>query len=333
MRSKKNVETVKLKEGEILEKTFDNYADMAISAVDWTIFCTYQLRPDFTEGIHKILRLPSMQIAYTHMEGGVMFDYVAPEESITFSLMKRISQKACIDQMKLETGMIVITDDKKIYNFSCSAEVELLDISLNKDADPLLTEKLAKVTDHFYLDSGQRITEMIMNIVDEYSYEESIDTNISSEIEERITEEILHLLDIQKAQIPHFTPSEKTALEIKQRIFKHMDHRISIETLASEHGISIKSLQNAFHSLYGLTPNQFSRLLKLNLVHHELMQANPRQISVSRVAQKWGFGHMGRFAKYYMELFGENPSATLKSTDLTADGMKEHCVERQEEIS
>ena len=84
MRSKKNVETTKLKKGETLKKEFDTYVDMAENAVDWTLFCSYQLKPNFLEGIYKILQLPSMQIAYTNMEGGIMFDYVAPESASPF---------------------------------------------------------------------------------------------------------------------------------------------------------------------------------------------------------------------------------------------------------
>jgi len=332
MRSKKNVETIRLEEGESLQREFDNYFDMAVSAVDWTLFCTYQLKPDFTEGVHRILQLPSMQIAYTHMSGGVMFDYVAPEGCLTFSFMKRISHKACIDQMKLETGMVTVTDDKKIYNFSCSSEVELLDVSLNRSADPRLREKLLQATDHFFWDPGMKLTRMIMDITNEFAESGSVDPDTSAGIERRITAAMLRLFDEQKACTPYFTRSEKVALEIKKKIIKHMDHTLSIEALASEYRISMKSMQNAFRSLYDLTPKQFLRLLKLNLAHHELMQADPRETSVSRVAQKWGFGHMGRFAQYYLELFGEKPSGTLRNTMFVTDGMKEHCVERQEEI-
>jgi hypothetical protein len=96
MRSKKNIETTVLQSGETLEKSFDNYVEMAEHAVDWTLFCSYQLKANFSEGIYKILQLPSMQIAYTNMEGGIMFDFVVPKDCITLSLMKDISQKACI---------------------------------------------------------------------------------------------------------------------------------------------------------------------------------------------------------------------------------------------
>ena len=332
MRSKKNVETTKLKKGKTLKKEFDTYVEMATSAVDWTLFCSYQLKPNFSEGVHKIIQLPSMQIAYTDMSGGIMFDYVAPKDCITFSVIKNISKKACIDQMKLETGMIVIIDDKKRYNFMCSDHVELFDISLNINAYPVLVKKLKKAVDKYYLDSHLTMTLLIQEIIDTFAESTTLDTHTSTEIESSINDAMLQLLETQEMQTPHFTKSEKIALEIKQKLFKHMDGKMTIASLAKAYKISDKSLQNAFRSLFDLTPNQFTRLLKLNLVHHELIYSNSTNTSVMRVAQKWGFAHMGRFSKYYTELFGENPSITLKNINPLVDGMHTHCVERKEEI-
>ena len=332
MRSKKNVETIKLEEGRTLEATFDNYVEMAASAVDWTLFCTYQLKPDFSEGSYKILQLPSMQIASTDMLGGVMFDYVAPEGCITLSIMSHISSKACIDQMKLESGMIAVVDDRKVYNFICSGRVKLIDISLNENADPLLRERLESAVDRYYMDESGSITRMVEEILDRYAEHEELDAESYGKIEKRISEEILSLTGRQEAQTPRFTGSEKIALKIKEKLFRHMDGKMTTASLAEEYGLSCKSLQNAFKSLFDLNPRQFVRLLKLNLVHHELSRSDPSQINISRVAQKWGFEHQGRFAKYYAELFGENPSATLRRVDPMTGGMQTHCVERQEEM-
>jgi len=334
MRSKKNVETKKLQDGESLEKEFVNYIEMAENAVDWTLFCSYQLKPPFSKGIYKILQLPSMQIAYTKMEGGVMYDFVSPEECITVAIMKDISHKACIDQMKLETGMIAVIDDKKIYNFICSEKVELIDISFNKNANPTLIKKLKKVVDKYYLDNDKRITTLMSEFIAQFPETDiPLDKNTSMEIEKEITEAMLKLIDAQEAQIPHFTKSEKVVIDIKQKLFKHIDNTMSVETLAKKYNISVKSLQNAFKSLFGLKPNVFMRALKLNLVHHELIQSNSSQTSVSEVARRWGFQHMGRFSKFYTELFGENPSVSLKTTDPFIDGMHTHCVERKEEMN
>ena len=305
---------------------------MAENAVDWTLFCSYQLKPNFSEGIYKILQLPSMQIVYTDMEGGIMFDYVAPEECVTFSVMKNISQKACIDQMKLKTDMIIVTDDKKIYNFMCSSRVEFLDISLNKNANPALLKKLTQAVDKYFIDNDQKMAKLIQGFIKEFTQQSLLDTQTSMQIEKQITEAMLQLLDEQEVQTPHFTKSEKIAMEIKQKLFKHMDGQMTTTSLAKEYTISTKSLQNAFRSLFDLTPNAFIRLLKLNLVHHELVHSTASPTSVQSIARKWGFAHMGRFSQYYTELFGENPSLTLKTAMPQIDGMQVHCVERQEEM-
>ena len=332
MRSKKNVETVKLDKGETLTKAFDNYVDMAENAVDWTLFCSYQLKPDFSEGIYKMLQLPSMQIVYTDMGGGIMFDYVSPEGSVTFSIMKNLAGKACIDQMKLETDMIIVTDDTKIYNLTCSGQVEFLDISLNQNADPKLRQKLREAVDKYFIDHDQKMAQLIKGFIRKYAQNSPLDTQTSMQIEAEITEAMLKLLEEQEAQTPYFTKSEKIALEIKQRLFKHMDGKMCINDLAKDYTISTKSLQNAFRSLFDISPHTFTRLLKLNLVHHELIHSSASENSVQSIARKWGFVHMGRFSKYYAELFGENPSHTLKADIPKIDGMHTHCVERQEEM-
>ena len=41
---------------------------------------------------------------------------------------------------------------------------------------------------------------------------------------------------------------------------------------------------------------------------------------------------MGHFSFYYTELFGENPSKTLKTFDKVEEDIANACVSRQEEI-
>jgi len=330
MRSKKNVETIKLVTGETLKAEFNNYKDMAISAVDWTLFCSYQLKPNFSEGEYKILQLPSMQIVSTSMTGGIMFDYVLPKDCITISVLKKISKKACIDQMKLRSDMIVITDDVKKYNFMCSDDVEIFDISFNKNLNGRLIKILSDSVDKYYVDEDKKIGLLIENIINKHT-NTTISKQNSRKIEVEITNAMLKLFEVQEAQIPSFTKSEEIAIKIKQELFMHMDWTMTISYLTNEYNISEKSLQNAFKSLFGITPNQFIRLLKLNIVNHELMQSSFHTTSVQKIARKWGFEHMGRFSKYYSDLFGEKPSVVLRA-DMQRDLGNLHCVERKEEI-
>lgn len=56
----------------------------------------------------------------------------------------------------------------------------------------------------------------------------------------------------------------------------------------------------------------YLRRLRLEKVHEELSAAEPDLASVTEVATRWGFVHLGRFAAAYYRAFGEFPSETLR---------------------
>ena len=83
----------------------------------------------------------------------------------------------------------------------------------------------------------------------------------------------------------------------------------SAESLASAVGISVRSLFRAFQRRRGYGPMEAVRRARLHRVQNDLLTAGPRD-SVTDIAMRWGFYHLGRFAGFYCERFGELPSAT-----------------------
>jgi AraC-like DNA-binding protein len=82
--------------------------------------------------------------------------------------------------------------------------------------------------------------------------------------------------------------------------------------LATIAGVGVRVLQESFKQHLGMSPLTYLRRMRLDGVHAELRRADPWQVSVSEVAVRWGFTHLGRFAGAYRERFGECPSQTLK---------------------
>jgi transcriptional regulator GlxA family with amidase domain len=60
----------------------------------------------------------------------------------------------------------------------------------------------------------------------------------------------------------------------------------------------------------------YLRQLRLHRVHTELAANSPDSATVTMVARRWGFMHLGRFANQYRQLFGEPPSETLRAAGL-----------------
>jgi AraC-like DNA-binding protein len=82
--------------------------------------------------------------------------------------------------------------------------------------------------------------------------------------------------------------------------------------LAGIAGVGIRVLQESFRQHVGVPPLTYLRRLRLERVHAELSRAGPDDLSVSEVATRWGFTHLGRFAGAYRERFGVSPSQTLR---------------------
>ncbi len=81
--------------------------------------------------------------------------------------------------------------------------------------------------------------------------------------------------------------------------------------LAATAGVSARSLQEAFQRELGSTPLEQLRLVRLARARRDLLAADPRQTSVTDIAARWGFFHLGRFSQVYRETYRELPSRTL----------------------
>ena len=89
-------------------------------------------------------------------------------------------------------------------------------------------------------------------------------------------------------------------------------HPWTVAELAARVSTSVRSLQEAFRRSLDTTPLSYLRGIRLEKVHHELSAAEPGAVTVTEVAARWGFLHLGRFAAAYTRAYGEHPSATLR---------------------
>jgi transcriptional regulator GlxA family with amidase domain len=87
---------------------------------------------------------------------------------------------------------------------------------------------------------------------------------------------------------------------------------ITTESLAREVNATARTLQLAFNKFRGCTPMQMVKAIRLEIANKELLSSDPDSASVTSIALKWGFTHLGVFAQDYRARFGEAPSATLR---------------------
>jgi len=84
----------------------------------------------------------------------------------------------------------------------------------------------------------------------------------------------------------------------------------TLSTMAEVAGVSGRRLQQGFREQMGMSPMTYLRVVRLERVHHDLVGEAG---SVTDVALRWGFTHLGRFADAYRERFGMAPSETMRA--------------------
>ena len=92
---------------------------------------------------------------------------------------------------------------------------------------------------------------------------------------------------------------------------EHADKVIGVTEIATAAGCGYRTVQRGFMEAFGLSPTAYLRTIRLHHVRKAL-QNSENGVSIARLAQKWGFTHPGRFAKFYAQEFGEMPSETLR---------------------
>jgi AraC-like DNA-binding protein len=86
----------------------------------------------------------------------------------------------------------------------------------------------------------------------------------------------------------------------------------SIGDVCAVTGFPPRTLCYAFQQVLGLSPALYLRIRRLLAVRRALRVATPDHADVTTIAMEHGFWHLGRFAQFYKEFFGESPSVTLR---------------------
>jgi len=87
---------------------------------------------------------------------------------------------------------------------------------------------------------------------------------------------------------------------------------MTIADVARESGCSLRSLHLGFQQYKGISPLQFLRQIRLEGVRRDLIGDGDHS-TISQIAQRWGFTHMGLFAALYRDAFGQSPSEAMQS--------------------
>jgi AraC family ethanolamine operon transcriptional activator len=105
---------------------------------------------------------------------------------------------------------------------------------------------------------------------------------------------------------------EQAVLAIRQR----SADALTVADLCHVTGASARTLHYGFVERYGLPPARFMKAYRLNGARRDIGRIASQESKISDVANRWGFWHLGQFARDYRHWFGELPSETCHRNQL-----------------
>jgi AraC-like DNA-binding protein/tetratricopeptide (TPR) repeat protein len=87
-------------------------------------------------------------------------------------------------------------------------------------------------------------------------------------------------------------------------------HTLNLSELAAIGNVSARTLQRQFKKFLGKTPLAILRDIRFDYARWQLLRLSPTA-SITDIALRCGFSHLGRFSVEYRRRYGEKPSQTL----------------------
>jgi AraC-like DNA-binding protein len=161
------------------------------------------------------------------------------------------------------------------------------------------------------------LAQLIASICERYESVESVPRVLRNELCDQVLSSMLmslhhsHTDAIFKVGFPAATRTVRLAMEM---MADEAQSECTVSDIASALGVSLRTLELGFRRELDCTPRTYLQTVRLNRAHDELRASTPDDgATVTEIAMRCGFGHTGRFAAEYRKVFGESPSAALRS--------------------
>jgi AraC family transcriptional regulator, ethanolamine operon transcriptional activator len=228
------------------------------------------------------------------------------------------------DGRPLATDVLVTHRWDAVDRVSCSRRLELALVAIDEDFLNWHTSRVAgreffgrdatAVTSSADAEVVSKFQRCVIQLIEELAATPEVlnDTKRSHALQNRVLDTLLEVLTSgsePNVRLPH--PS--TRAYIVDQAINFMEAKlaepISLADISTALRVCPRTLRYSFEHVLGISPTRYLLATRLNRVRRELTSTGANS-SIQCIASRAGFWHMGRFAQYYRETFGELPSAT-----------------------
>lgn len=250
---------------------------------------------------------------------------VPPAEHVAFAIPITVhpgSQFAC---RPLQCDSLMVLNSTEEYDIAVTGTMDMVGMCIRRELIDSLTPseqewfRQAQGERHIQLASNAaaEIREMLLNTC--ASAEAALtNLNLEANARELLTSTITQALLRATAQSDTASQIPRRA-ENRQRIMKraiefmhaHMGEDIGLPEVCAAACASRRSLQYCFEEFLHTSPQAYLRAIRLNEARR-LLKMDPR-VSITVVANEFGFSGASHFTRHYKAMFDELPSKTHRS--------------------
>jgi AraC family transcriptional regulator, ethanolamine operon transcriptional activator len=228
------------------------------------------------------------------------------------------------DGRPLATDVLVTHRWDAVDRVSCSRRLELALIAIDEHFLNWHTARVAgreffghdatAVTSSADAEVVSKFQRCVIQLIEELAAAPEVldDARRSHALQNRVLDTLLEVLTSgsePNVRLPH--PSTRAYIVDQAINFMEakLSEAISLADISAALRVCPRTLRYSFEHVLGISPTRYLLATRLNRVRRELASTGANS-SIQCIASRAGFWHMGRFAQYYRETFGELPSQT-----------------------
>ena len=139
-------------------------------------------------------------------------------------------------------------------------------------------------------------------------------SEVARGIEEKLCRAVVECLTGDEPGLSTIAFRDRTSVmrRLEHALEAHRDQPLYLTELCAEVGVSARTLRLHCQEHFGMSPQRYLWLRRMNMARRDLARADSTQSTVTAIAVEHGFWELGRFSVQYRRLFGESPSETLR---------------------
>ena len=131
-------------------------------------------------------------------------------------------------------------------------------------------------------------------------------------LEQSLIQSLVGCLDIETSETSLSNQHSETIMRRFYRMLDmNPDRPVYVAELCEAIRVPERTLRQCCQLHIGISPHQYLTQRRMHLARRALQAATPDQATVTEIAMRFGFWHLGRFATTYKLIFGQSPSDTL----------------------